>query len=293
MMITGAYTLLMTPFNKDMSLDEEGLRTLVRQQVKSGIHGLAPLGVTGESPALTEDEIRRVVEITVEESGGVSKVAPDTCSCNLEQTIARAKLYADLGCDYAVVFAPFLVKPSQAGLTEFFQRVADSSRIPVILHNVPDRAGVNIEPKTYEKLIKHGNIVATKDGKKELDHLAKILYLARGTSFGVLTGKDTTAYPLLSFGGSGVFTVAGNIVPRVMRDLVDLCLKGKFDKAREIHFFYYELFEALRMETNPMAVKEALTLMGLPAGPLRLPLTELSDPGREILKKLLKERELI
>jgi len=292
-MVTGVYSLLMTPFNKDMSLDEDGLRALVRHQVKEGVHGLAPLGVTGESPALTEAEIRRVVEICVEEAGGACKVAPDTCSCNLDQTIERAALYADLGCDYVVVFAPFLVKPTQAGLAEFYRRVADACPVPIILHNVPDRAGVNIEPKTYAKLIGHGNIVATKDGKKELDHLANILYLARGTSFGVLTGKDTTAYPLMSFGGHGVFAVAANVVPGVMRRLVDHCLAGEFDKAREIHYAYYELFEALRMETNPMAVKEALSLMGLPGGPLRLPLTPLSAPNREILKTLLKERGLI
>ena len=292
-MISGAYTLLMTPFNKDLSLDGVGLRALVRSQVKAGVHGMAPLGVTGESPALSEDEIRHVVKITVEESGGKAKVAPDTCSCNIDQTIARANLYADLGCDSAVVFAPFLVKPTQAGLVEFFQRVADASRIPVIIHNSPDRASVNIEPKIYEKLIRHGNIVATKDGKKEIDHLAKILYLARGTSFTVLTGKDTTAFPLMTFGGHGVFTVAGNIVPGVMKNLVDLCLKGDFVKAREIHYAYYELFEALRLETNPMAVKEALQLMGLPGGPLRLPLTPLGEANRETVKRLLKERGLI
>ncbi len=292
-MVTGVYSLLMTPFNQDFSLDEEGLRALVRHQVKAGVHGLAPLGVTGESPALNEAEIRRVVEICIEEAKGACKVAPDTCSCNLDQTIARARLYADLGSDYVVVFAPFLVKPNQTGLVEFFQRVADKSPIPVILHNVPDRAGVNIEPKTYAKLIGHGNIIATKDGKKELDHLANILYLARGTSFAVLTGKDTTAYPLMSFGGQGVFAVAANVVPGVMRELTELCLAGRFDKAREIHYAYYELFEALRMETNPMAVKEALALMGLPGGPLRLPLTPLSAPNREILKRLLRERGLI
>jgi 4-hydroxy-tetrahydrodipicolinate synthase len=291
-MITGVYSLLMTPFNKDLSLDEEGLRTLVRHQVGAGVDGLAPLGVTGESPALSEPEIRRVVEICVAEAGGRCKVAPDTCSCNIDQTLERSALYADLGCDSVVVFAPFLVKPTQEGLVDFYRRVADASRIPVVLHNVPDRAGVNIEPKTYAKLIGHGNIVATKDGKKELDHLAHVLYLARGTSFTVLTGKDTTAYPLMSFGGHGVFAVAANVVPAVIREMVDFCLKGEFDKAREIHYAYYELFEALRMETNPMAVKAALELMGLPGGPLRPPLTPLSAPNREILKRLLKERGL-
>jgi 4-hydroxy-tetrahydrodipicolinate synthase len=292
-MLSGAYTLLITPFDEKMNLDEEGLRILVRRQVESGIHGIAPLGVTGESPLLTEQEIKRVVEIVVEESDGKCKVAPDTCSNNLSQTISRIKLYADIGCDYAVVFAPFLVKPAQAGVINFYEQSAASSKIPIIIHNAPARVGINIDPQTYSRLAKNENIIATKDGNKEMDHLAKILYLTQGESFDVLTGKDTTAYPLLSFGGSGVFTVAGNIVPEVMRNLVTYCLEGEFKKAEEIHYANYDLFEALRMETNPMAAKEALTLMGLPGGGLRPPLTMLSAPKKDILKKILKESELI
>jgi 4-hydroxy-tetrahydrodipicolinate synthase len=292
-MLSGAFTLIMTPFDKNMRLDESGLRQLVRLQVQSGIHGIAPLGVTGESPLLDEKEIARVVEITVEEAKGRCLIAPDTCSCNLDQTIQRAKLYASLGCDYAVVFAPFLVKPTSAGVMEFYERVAGESPIPVIIHNSPDRVGVNVEPKMYARLMAHPNIVGTKDGKKEMDHLAKILFLARGKSFAVFTGKDTTAYPLMSFGGQGAFTVAGNIVPQVMRDLINFCLKGELAKAQALHYEYYELFEALRLETNPMAVKEALSLMGLPGGGLRLPLTRLSEPNRDLLKKLLKDKGLI
>jgi 4-hydroxy-tetrahydrodipicolinate synthase len=292
-MLTGAYTLLMTPFNADLALDEKGLRTLVRSQVASGIHGIAPLGVTGESPSMTEKEIARMVEIIVEEAGGKCRVAPDTCSCNLDQTVSRAKLYADLGCDYAVVFAPFLVKPNQDGLVDFYRKVADASPIPVIIHNAPERVGVNVDPKTYAKLMGHGNIAGAKDGNMQMGHLAKLLCLAHGTSFAVLTGKDTTCYPLMSFGGSGVFTVAGNVIPAVMRELVDLILGGEKDKALDLHLRHYELFEALRLETNPMAVKEALSLMGLPGGPLRPPLTRLGEKNREILKKHLEELRLI
>lgn len=292
-MLTGAYTLLITPFDDRVNLDEEGLRILVRRQVESGIHGIAPLGVTGENPSLTEQEIKKVVEIVVEESSGKCKVAPDTCSNNLNQTLSRINLYTDLGCDYAVVFVPFLVKPNQAGVIDFYERLGEKSKIPLIIHNAPARVGINIKPQTYIRLAEIKNIIATKDGNKEMDHLAKILYLTKGMSFSVFTGKDTTVYPLLSFGGSGVFTVAGNIIPEVMRDLVTYCLNGEFKKAEEIHYAYYDLFEALRMETNPMAAKEALALMGLPAGGLRLPLTRLSEPNRDILKKVLKERGLI
>jgi 4-hydroxy-tetrahydrodipicolinate synthase len=292
-MLTGAFTLLVTPFNERLNLDEEGLRILVRRQVKSGIHGIAPLGVTGESPSLNEDEIRRVVEIVVEEAGGRCKVAPDTCSNNLDQTLKRIKLFEDVGCDYAVVFAPFLVLPTQAGVIDFYKRLSKKSRIPLIIHNAPARVGINIEPQTYARLVESEKITGTKDGNKQMDHLAKILHLTKGKSFSVFTGKDTTAYPLLSFGGHGVFTVAGNIVPKMMKDLVSYCLKGEYRKAEKIHHAHYELFEALRMETNPMATKEALALMGLPGGGLRPPLTRLSEPKRDILKKALKKRGLI
>jgi len=292
-MLTGMFSLVVTPFRDDLSLDEQGLRTHVRRQVESRITGIAPLGVTGESPLLSEKELVRVVEIIAEEAKGRCLIAPETCSCSLDQTIQRAKLYASLGCDYAVVFAPYLVKPTSAGILDFYERVADASPIPVLLHNTPERVGVTVDPKMYARLMAHPNIVGSKDGMKEMDHLAKILYLARGSSFALFTGKDTTAYPLMSFGGQGSFSVAANVIPEVMRDLFDFCRRGEWDKARALHYDYYELFAALRLETNPMAVKEALLLMGLPGGGLRPPLTRLSEPNREILKKLLKDKGLI
>lgn len=293
MMIKGVYTLLMTPFTKDFALDEAGLRVLVRRQIEGGVHGLAPLGVTGENPSLNENEIDRMVEITVEEAGGKAKVAPDTCTNNLEQTIARARRFAEIGADYVVVFAPFLVLPNQAGLLDFYRRVADACPVPIVIHNAPERVGVNVEPKTYAKLMDHGNIAGTKDGKKELDHLAKLIHLARGKNFEIFTGKDTTAYPLMAFGGSGMFSVTANILPGVMRELTDHSLAGRHEEARALHYAYYDLFAALRLETNPMAVKAALSLLGLPGGPLRPPLSELGDGNREYIRSLLKERGLL
>lgn len=292
-MVKGVYTLLMTPFTKDFRLDEAGLRRLVRLQVEGGVHGLAPLGVTGENSSLTEAEVTRMVEITVEEAAGKVKVAPDTCSNNLEQTIDRAQRFAKIGSDYVVVFAPYLVLPNQAGLVDFYRRVADACPVPILIHNAPERVGVNVDPKTYAKLVDHGNIAGTKDGKKELDHLAKLLHLARGKNFEVFTGKDTTAYPLMAFGGSGMFSVTANVLPMVMRELTDHSLAGRHEEARAIHYAYYDLFAALRLETNPMAVKAALSLLGLPGGPLRPPLGDLSEANREYIKSLLKERGLL
>ena len=138
----------------------------------------------------------------------------------------------------------------------------------------------------------HGNIAGTKDGKKELDHLAKLLHMARDKEFEVFTGKDTTAYPMMAFGGSGMFSVAANVVPKVMSQIAELCLVGRLGEARAIHYKYYDLLAALRLETNPMAAKAALAVLGLPGSFVRPPLTDLNETNRGYLASLLKEAGL-
>ena len=292
-MLSGAYTLLITPFDKNLSLDEKGLRILVQRQIEAGIHGIAPLGVTGENTLLSYQEIIRVIEIIIKEVNGKTKVIPDTCTMSLEKTLERVKLFYDLGCDYAAVYVPYLILPTEEGIISFYKHVADESKIPIIMHNSPGRVLRNLSPEGTAKLAEHPNIIATKDGNCDMRHLSKVVYLTENNDFDVFTGKDVTAYPLLSFGGKGVFTVAGNVIPDVMKNITEYSLTGEIDKARELHYKYYNLFEALRMETNPMACKEALNLMRLPAGGLRLPLTRLSQPKREILKNVLNEKRLI
>ncbi|MCK4595200.1 4-hydroxy-tetrahydrodipicolinate synthase, partial [candidate division WOR-3 bacterium] len=285
--------LLITPFDKNLSLDEKGLRILVQRQIEAGIHGIAPLGVTGENTLLSYQEIIRVIEIIIKEVNGKTKVIPDTCTMSLEKTLERVKLFYDLGCDYAAVYVPYLILPTEEGIISFYKHVADESKIPIIMHNSPGRVLRNLSPEGTAKLAEHPNIIATKDGNCDMRHLSKVVYLTENNDFDVFTGKDVTAYPLLSFGGKGVFTVAGNVIPDVMKNITEYSLTGEIDKARELHYKYYNLFEALRMETNPMACKEALNLMRLPAGGLRLPLTRLSQPKREILKNVLNEKRLI
>ena len=289
----GAYTLLITPYKDDLSLDEEALKKLVQMQVDSGIHGIAPLGVTGENTLLTEKEIKRVLEIVVEIAKGKAKIVPDTCVMSLWQAIERAKMFADIGADYLATYTPFFVLPKEDGVIKFYEKLADVSPIPIVMHNSKGRTGINLEPQTTALLAKHPNIAGIKDGNKQLDHLAKVIYLTKDDDFEVFTGKDTTAYPLIAFGGAGSFTVAGNVIPKVMKKMVDLALSGDLDKARQLHYDYYPLFEALRFETNPMAAKKALQLMGLIKGKFRLPLTELSEQKTKILKSILQERKLI
>lgn len=293
MMLKGAYTLLITPFRKDLSLDEEGLKRLVEMQVEAGIHGIAPLGVTGENTMMTDTEVYKVVEIIARNAKGKAKIVPDACSTSLWEAKERVQRFIDLGADYISVFTPYFVLPKQEGLIEFYSNLADFSKVPIVLHNAPERTGVDLLPETTGILAKHPNIVGIKDGNKKLDHLAKILYLTKDEEFCVFTGKDTTAFPLIAFGGAGTFTVAGNAIPKVMKELTDLALAGAWQKAEQLHFDYYELFEAFRFESNPMAAKMALNLMGLPAGGHRSPLTPLSEGKTKTLKSLMIKMGLI
>jgi len=289
----GAYTLLITPFRDDMSLDEEGLARLVQRQAEAGIHGIAPLGVTGENPLMTDEEVKRVLGIVVTHAKGRCKIAPDTCAMSLWKALERVKEYADLGADYIVVFTPYFVLPTMDGVIRFFEEIADSSPVPIIMHTSKGRTGIDVTPETIARLAKHPNIAGVKYGSKEIDLLAKVISLTRDDDFEVFTGKDTTAFSFVTAGGGGTFTVAGNVIPGIMQDLVDKAVAGRIDEAREIHYTYYSLFEACRYETNPMGAKMALNLMGLPAGPVRLPLTPLSDGKTKMLASILKERKLL
>ncbi|HNX07033.1 MAG TPA: 4-hydroxy-tetrahydrodipicolinate synthase [Bacteroidales bacterium] len=293
MMIKGAYTLLITPFRADLTLDEEGLRVLVQRQVASGIQGIAPLGVTGENTLMTNEEVYRVVEIVAQEAKGKAMIAPDICSTSLWEAKERLQRFVDLGADYICVFTPYFVLPKQEGLIEFYTKLADFSPVPILLHNAPERTGVDLLPETTGLLAKHPNIIGIKDGNKKLDHLAKILHLTRQEDFCVFTGKDTTAYPLISFGGAGTFTVAGNVIPEVMKKLTEHALAGNMKEAAELHYGYYDLFEAFRYESNPMAAKMALNLMGLPAGGHRCPLTPLSEEKTAKLKMFMQKKGLL
>lgn len=292
-MLKGAYTLLITPLKEDGNLDEDGLKLLVERQLAAGIHGIAPLGVTGENTLLTDKEELKVLEIIVKTANGKCKIVPDTCSSSLWRAKEKIKAFSNLGADYISVFSPYFVLPKTDGVIQFYEQLADASPVPILLHNSKDRTGVEIDVDTSALLAKHPNIVGIKDGNKGLDHLAKLISFTKDDDFCVFTGKDTTAFPLMSFGGAGTFTVAGNIIPEIMKNMIDLALAGKLKEAEKIHFEYYPLFEALRWETNPMAAKMALNLMEFPAGGLRLPLTQLSDEKTSKLLELLMKNKLI
>jgi 4-hydroxy-tetrahydrodipicolinate synthase len=282
-MFTGCGTALVTPFRKDLSLDEEALRRLARRQVEAGIDFLVPCGTTGESPTLSKAELRRVVEITIEEGRrGKIRVVAGAGGYNTAEVIERARDYEAMGADGILSVAPYYNKPTQEGLYQHYKAIAEAISLPIILYNIPGRAGVNIEPATIRRLAEIDNIVGVKEASGNIAQMAVVLDIVPD-DFVVLSGDDGITIPLMSLGGRGLVSVASNEIPAEMTRIARLCLANDFAAAREIHRKYFRLMEANFVETNPGPVKAALGLMGLLDPYFRLPLVA---PKPENLEKI-------
>jgi 4-hydroxy-tetrahydrodipicolinate synthase len=282
-MFTGCGTALVTPFRRDLSLDEEAMRRLVRRQIDAGINFLVPCGTTGESPTLTREEQRRVVEITVEEARRKSvPVVAGAGGNNTADVIERARDFQAIGANGILSVSPYYNKPSQEGLYQHFKAIAAAVKLPIILYNIPGRTGVNIEPGTLKKLAEIENIVGVKEASGNISQMAVVLDLVPD-SFLVLSGDDAITLPLLALGGRGLISVSSNEIPAEMTQLVARGLANDFPGAREIQRSYFRLLEANFIETNPGPVKAAMALMGLLEPVFRLPLVA---PKPENLAKI-------
>jgi 4-hydroxy-tetrahydrodipicolinate synthase len=289
-MFTGCGTALVTPFRQDLSLDEEALRKLARRQVEAGINFLVPCGTTGESPTLSKAELRRVVEIVIEEARrGKVRVVAGAGGYNTAEVIERARDYEAMGADGILSVSPYYNKPTQEGLYQHYKAIAAAISLPIILYNIPGRTGVNIEPATIRRLAEIDNIVGVKEASGNIAQMAVVLD-GVPDDFVVLSGDDGITIPLMSLGGRGVISVASNEIPAEMTRIAQLCLAGDFFAAREIHRKYFRLMEANFVETNPGPVKAALGLMGLLDPVFRLPLVA---PKPENLEKIRGALEAI
>lgn len=288
----GCHIPLVTPFLEDGSIDEPGLRRLVNHLIEvEGVDGLVPCGTTGESPTLSHDEHGRVIEIVVQEARGRVPVIAGTGSNSTQEAIDMTLHAERVGADATLQVCPYYNKPTQEGLLAHFRAVAEATRLPILLYNIPGRTSRNIEPETVVKLSEVDNIVGIKDACGDLTQTMRILEATRNRDrpFYVLSGEDALTFPMMALGGHGVICAVGNVIGREYREMVHLMLEGRFAQAREIHFRTLPVVRALFIETNPVPVKEALNMMGLPAGPLRLPLTPMKQANREILRKALQE----
>jgi len=281
-MFQGCGTALITPFRPDLSLDEEGLRRLVRRQIEGGIHFLVPCGTTGENPTLSREEHLRVVEITLEEA---QKRTPVLAGCGGNDTRRVAELARDLealGADGLLVVTPYYNKPTPEGLYQHYREVARATRLPIVVYNVPGRTAVNVEPSTLARLAEIETVVGVKEASGNISQIAAI-FQAVPPSFAVLSGDDAITLPLIALGGVGIISVVSNEVPFAMARLTSLCLEGDFPAAREMQRRLHALMEINFIESNPGPVKAAMGLMGLIDPVFRLPAVY---PKPESVKKI-------
>lgn len=290
-MFSGAFTAIVTPF-KNGQVDEKAFKNLIRFGMDGGVNGFVPCGTTGESPTLSHEEHNRVVEMTVKEVSGQVKVIAGTGSNSTAEAISLTRHAKQVGVDAALLVSPYYNKPTQEGLYNHFKAIAEAVDIPLVLYNIQGRTGVNIENSTMEKLSRIPNIVGVKEASGSILQMSEVIRLC-GSDFDVLSGDDQMTFPLMALGGKGVISVVTNIIPDRMSDLVKSMLAGDVDKARTIHFEIYELCQTMFVETNPIPIKAALSLMGKIEPEFRLPLCMPSTANLEKIRTTLAKFNLI
>lgn len=291
-MFKGSIVALITPFKGD-AIDEAAYKKLVEWQIKEGTTGIVPCGTTGESPTLTAHEHERVVEVCIEAVNKRIPVIAGTGSNSTAEAVAFTKHAAKAGADGVLVVTPYYNKPTNKGVYLHFKAVADSAKIPVILYNIAGRTGKNIEPEVMAKLAQDcKNIIGVKEASGSLEQMLRIKEMCP-KDFTLLSGDDALTLPIMAIGGTGVISVAANIVPRDVVAVVDAFNKGDLKKAQEINLKLMPLVRSLFIETNPIPVKKAAELMGLCNGSLRLPMCDMEDVNLAKLKDALKKYGLI
>ncbi len=285
-MFRGVFPAIITPFLKDESLDEEGLKRNIEYLNKTGIAGIVPCGTTGESATLTFEEHKRVVGIAVEASK--VPVIAGTGSNNTSEALELTRHAAKAGADAALLITPYYNKPNDKGMYEHFKKIAENCDIPIVLYNVPKRTGIDLKPELVAKLSKIKNIVAIKEASGSLSQQSQIIEQTRGSDFVLLSGDDDLTLPTIALGGQGVVSVVANVAPRKTVAMVDAALKGDVEKARELHYELAPLVRAMFLETNPIPVKTAHKYLGLANGPLRLPLGEMAQANEAKLKEIVE-----
>lgn len=290
-MFEGTMPALLTPFTKDDKIDREGLQRNIEFVEDGGVSGIVPCGTTGESATLSAREHEEVIEIAVECSK--VPVIAGTGSNNTGEALQFTKHAADAGVDGVLLISPYYNKPNPAGLLAHFTKIAEAVDVPMVMYNVPSRTGQDMPLEVIVELAKVENIVGIKEASGKVEKVSQILENTADEDFVVISGEDSLTLPILSVGGSGVISVAANIVPDRMSSMVNAALSGDYETARKIHFEIAPLIRALFLETNPIPVKKAAELSGLASGNLRLPLAPLSEPNTQKVADELRKLGVI
>ena len=276
---TGCGTALVTPFNRDGSVDQAGVRRLAKRQIDAGIHFLVPCGTTGESPTLSDEERFRVVELVVEEAAGRVPVLAGAGGYDTREVIRSAQQMKRLGAAGILSVTPYYNKPTQEGLFQHYSAIAGEVGLPIIVYNVPGRTGSNVEVGTLARLSQVANIAGVKEASGNVSQMCEVCR-AVPEDFVVLSGDDALTLPLMAIGGHGLISVIANEAPAEMARMVELAEAGDFIAARRIHHQLMPLMSANFVESNPIPVKAAMAAMGLLEEVYRLPMVPPSEPSR-------------
>jgi len=283
-MFTGSIVALVTPFD-DKGINFKTLKRLFEHHKNGGTDAILLAGTTGESPTLSHSE--KIELFGFGKKNTDIPIIAGTGNCNTSETIELTKEAEEIGVDAALVITPYYNKPTQNGMYAHFKKVARSTDLPIIIYNVPGRTGVSISPEVVAKLSEISNIVGIKEASGSLKQCFEIIKKTH-SDFILLSGDDALTLPIMSCGGKGVISVTANIVPKMVKEMVDTYLKGNLTEAKELHYKLLSLTDSMFIETNPIPVKTAVGLMGFDVGSLRLPLVEPSKDSLEIIKSELK-----
>ena len=291
-MFEGAHTALVTPFRNNR-IDEAAYTALIENQIANGITGIIPVGTTGESPTLDHDEHHRVIELAVKVAAGRCLVIAGTGSNSTDEAISLTIEAEKAGADAALLVAPYYNKPSQEGLFRHFQAIAAATKLPLVLYSIPGRSGIEIAVETVRRLATAcPNIVAIKEAGGSVDRVSALRQAVPAT-FEILSGDDALTLPFIAAGAVGVISVASNIIPREVAELVKAALTGAPTQALAFHERWYPLFRDLFVETNPVPIKTALAMQGRIALEVRLPLCEMSEANTQKLRATLVSLKLV
>lgn len=286
---TGAAVALTTPFNLDGSINFEGLGDNIDYQIENGTDAIVICGTTGESSTMTDEEHRECIKFAVEHTNHRVPVIAGTGSNDTRYAIELSVEAQNLGADGLLVVTPYYNKTTQAGLFDHFTIIANSVKIPMILYNIPGRTGLNISVETMDKLSNHKNIVAVKEASGNINYVAQLAATC-GDKLDIYSGNDDMIVPVMALGGKGVISVLSNILPKETHEIAQLCLDNDFRKAGELQIKYLDLINSLFCEVNPIPVKEAMNMLGMPAGACRMPLTKM---GADNLARLISSMQAL
>ena len=292
MIFKGSGVALVTPFNSKDEIDYFVLQRLIEFQIASGTKAIIILGTTGESSTISQEERTKIIKFCVSQVAGRVPLIVGTGTNSTQSSISHAKEAEKLGANGLLVVTPYYNKTSQNGLILHFKSIAKSTKLPIILYNVPSRTGVNIKPETYAKLAEIDNIVAIKEANGDISSVVKTRLLC-GDKLDIYSGNDDQVIPIMALGGKGVISVLSNIMPRETVEMCDKMFVGDLEGAAAMQIQLSSLIDALFIEVNPIPCKEAMNLMGMNMGPARLPMTPMEDSTKAVLINELKKFELI